>query len=651
MIILGINAYHADSSAAIFVDGKMIAAIEEERFTRVKHWAGFPEKAIAFCLKEAGVGYADVDHYAIGRDPKAKFFKKLVYLAMHPVGSFAAVKERLQNSRKVSSIENELARVSKLDASTFKNKIRQVEHHRSHIASAFFASPFEKAACLSIDGSGDFTTTMTGVGSGNDIEILDSVDFPHSIGIFYTAFTQLLGFPHYGDEYKVMGMAPYGEAKYMDLLEDVVKLTPDGLFRLNLSYFRTGTQGIISYGDDNAPIVAPLFSRKMVEVFSRESGVGSRESGVGGRELERREGTKLKEDRNTKATKDHEDHEGGAEEVGSSKLVVGSQESGVGSRELGVGALPRQKDEPLTQYHKDLAASVQRFTEKIIFYLLNKLHERTGLDDLCIAGGVAQNSVANGKILSNTPFKRIYIPSAGHDAGISMGAALFTQHGSLNYERQPAIRSAYTGSRFNNDEIRETLWNKQVRFKVLTDDAIFDLVTDCMINGGVVGWFTGRSEFGPRALGGRSIIADPRRADAKEILNLKVKRRESFRPFAPSVLKEYAAEYFECPDNDRDEVPFMEKVYPVKKDKQALIPAVTHVDGTGRLQTVDVEISPRYYNLIEAFRKKTGIPILLNTSFNENEPIVNTPSEALACYLRTEMDMLVMENVVIKRSW
>ncbi len=583
LIILGINAYHADSSAAIFVNGKMIAAIEEERFTRTKHWAGFPEKAIAFCLKEAGIGYEGVDHWAIGRDPKAKFFKKLVYLASHPVGSFAAVKERLLNSKKVSSIEHELSRLSGLPAKNFASKIKQVEHHRSHIASAFFASPFEKAACLSIDGSGDFTTTMTGIGDGNKIEILDSVDFPHSIGIFYTAFTQLLGFPHYGDEYKVMGMAPYGEPKYMHLLEDVVKLTDDGLFRLDLSYFRTGTQGIISYGADNAPIVAPLYGKKMIEKFGAPRNPG-------------RSGDQA-------------------------------------------------RAEPLTQYNKDLAASVQRFTEKIIFYLLEHLHRRTGIDDLCIAGGVAQNSVANGKILRNTPFKRIYIPSAGHDAGISMGAALFTQHGSLNYERQPAIRSAYTGSRFTNDFIREAMWEKQVKFKEMADDALFDLVTDCLINGGVVGWFTGRSEFGPRALGGRSIIADPRRADAKEILNSKVKRRESFRPFAPSVLKEYAAEYFEC----NDEVPFMEKVYPVRKEKQALIPAVTHVDGTGRLQTVDVEISPRYYNLIEAFRKKTGVPILLNTSFNENEPIVNSPQEALACYLRTEMDMLVMENVVVSR--
>ena len=590
MIIVGINAYHADSSAAIFIDGQLVAAIEEERFRRVKHWAGFPELAIRFCLQEAGIGYEKVDHWAIGRDPKAKFFKKLLYLAKNPGGSFAAIKDRLANSKKAASIHEELSSLSGLPANNFLGKIRQVEHHRSHIASAFFASPFDKAACLTIDGSGDFTTTMMAIGDGNTITVLDSVDFPHSIGIFYTAFTQLLGFPHYGDEYKVMGMAPYGVSQLADgsgqlaegnsqdiadKLAKVVKLTDDGLFKLDLDYFRTGTQGIISYDDKNQPVVAPLFSEKMIGAFGPA----------------------------------------------------------------------RKKDEPLNQYHKDLAASVQVFTEKIIFHLLNGLHKRTGLDNLCIAGGVAQNSVANGKILRNTPFKNIYIPSAGHDAGISMGAALYTQHASLNYKRQPAIRSAYTGSRFSNDEIKNMLREKNITFTEMADESLFNRISDCMINGGVVGWFSGRAEFGPRALGGRSIIADPRRTDAKEILNTKIKRRESFRPFAPSILKEYVSEYFEIVDD----VLFMEKVFPIKKDKQALIPAVTHVDGTGRLQTVDATVSPRYYALIEAFRKKTGIPILLNTSFNENEPIVNAPEEALACYLRTNMDMLVMENILIER--
>ncbi|MEO6706354.1 MAG: carbamoyltransferase C-terminal domain-containing protein [Ginsengibacter sp.] len=576
MIIIGINAYHADSSAAIFVNGKLMAAIEEERFRRVKHWAGFPQMAIEFCIKEAGISWEEVDYFAIGRDPKAKFFKKLLYLAANPSGSVAAIKNRWHNSRKVSSLEKELAAISGLSTHIFKPKIKQVEHHRSHIASAFFASPFEEAACLSIDGSGDFTTTMTAVGKGKEITVLDSVDFPHSIGIFYTAFTQLLGFPHYGDEYKVMGMAPYGEAKYVDKLKEVIQLTDNGLFQLNLEYFRKGTEGVISYGDDHVPVVQPMYSEKMVRKF---------------------------------------------------------------------GA-PRKKEEPLNQYHKDLAASVQRITELTIFHVMESLQKKTGLQNLCLAGGVAQNSVANGKIKTHTSFKNIYIPSAGHDAGIAMGAALYVQHQLLKKQRMPSILSAYTGSHFTNTDIKECLFAQNISFTEYGDEVLFDKITDCLIGGGVVGWFSGRSEFGPRALGARSILADPRRADAKEILNSKIKRRESFRPFAPSILKEYVDDYFEF----NDEVPFMEKVFSIKENKRNGIPAVTHVDGSGRLQTVDKNISPRYYHLIEAFRMKTGVPILLNTSFNENEPIVNTPAQALDCYLRTDMDMLVMENILVARS-
>lgn len=575
MVILGINAFHADSSAAIFVDGKLVAAIEEERFRRVKHWAGFPSKAILFCLKEANITIDEVDHIAIGRDPKAKFFKKILFLLKHPFGSIDVIRDRLGNSMKVASVDSEFNLVTGADRKSLKQKTHNVEHHRSHLASAFFASPFEEAALLSIDGSGDFSTTMIGTGSNNEIKVLDSVDFPHSIGIFYTAFTQLLGFPHYGDEYKVMGMAPYGEPKFLDKLSDVVHLTSDGLFKLNLEYFKSATKGVISYGDDNIPKVEPLFSDHLISKFG----------------------------------------------------------------------VPRKKDEPLSQYHKDLAASVQRMTEKVIFHILEHLHKRTGLKNVCIAGGVAQNSVANGKIIKNTSFTNVYIPSAGHDAGISMGAALYIQHHVLKNKRQPAIKSAFTGSHFSNEEIIEILTAKNISFSRMEDSQLFEKITDCLVNGGVVGWFNGRAEFGPRALGGRSIIADPRRTDAKEILNSKIKRRESFRPFAPSILKEYVSEFFDL----TDEVPFMEKVFPIKKDKQHLIPAVTHVDGTGRLQSVDKEVSPRYYGLIETFRERTGIPILLNTSFNENEPIVNSPFEALDCYLRTNMDMLVMENIVVVR--
>jgi len=575
MIIVGINAYHADSSAAIFVDGRLIAAIEEERFKRVKHWAGFPSQAMLFCIKEAGIRFEDVNYFAIGRDPKAKFLKKLLYLSKNPAGSISVVKNRLENSKKVSSLEHELAHISGMPVEKFKNKIRQVEHHRSHIASAFFASPFEEAACVSIDGSGDFTTTMTAIGKGNDLTILDSVDFPHSLGIFYTAFTQLLGFPHYGDEYKIMGMAPYGKPLYVDKLEEVIHLTNDGLFKLDLKYFRKGTEGVISYGDDHIPVVQPMYSEQMVSRFGP----------------------------------------------------------------------PRKKENPLTDYHKDLAASVQRMTENTIFHIMESLQKKTGIKNICLAGGVAQNSVANGKIKRKTSFEKIYIPSAGHDAGISIGAALYVQHQILKNERTASIRTAYTGSHYSNEEIKGFLSSRNIKYDELSDAALFDRITDCLIDGGVAGWFTGRAEFGPRALGGRSIIADPRRSDAKEILNSKIKRRESFRPFAPSILKEYVNDYFE----QNDDVPFMEKVFPIKESKRKAIPAVTHVDGSGRLQTVDKNISPRYYGLIETFRNKTGVPILLNTSFNENEPIVNTPEEALNCFLRTNMDMLILENILITR--
>lgn len=575
MIILGINAYHADSSAAILVDGKLLAATEEERFTRVKHWAGFPAQSILFCLKEAGITLHEVDHIAIGRDPKAKLLKKIMYLLKNPMGGLDTVMNRLQNSRKVSSLEKEFANITGIDEKMIKPKIHQVEHHRSHLASAFFASPFEEAALLSIDGSGDFTTTMIGIGQNNNFNVLDSVDFPVSVGSFYTAFTQFLGFPHYGDEYKVMGLAPLGEPKYVDKLRDVIQFTENGLFNWNHKYFKSAKDIVVTYGDDHIPFVGTLYTPYLEEKFGKA----------------------------------------------------------------------REKGAELTQYHKDIAASVQRFTEELIFHIVNHLQKRTGLKNLCIAGGVAQNSVANGKILKNSKFENLYIPSAGHDAGISMGAAYYVYNQVLKQPRAKAIYSAYTGSIFNNEEIEIYLKSRNITYTRYEDNELYDRVTNCLIDSGVVGWFQGRAEFGPRALGGRSILADPRRNDAKDLLNAKIKRRESFRPFAPSILREYVNEYFELNDN----VPFMEKVFPIKKEKQGSIPAVTHVDGTGRLQSVDIDVSPRYYHLIEEFRKKTGVPILLNTSFNENEPIVNTPGEALDCFLRTQMDMLVLENCVVQR--
>jgi carbamoyltransferase len=575
MYILGINAYHADSSAAIFKDGLMIAATEEERFTRIKHWAGFPALAIQFCLREAGIRLAEVDCITIGRDPKAKFLNKLNYLRKNPSLVFGAIK-RYRNGKEVTRLEDEFRKIdSTVDYYSLKNKIKNIEHHRSHLASAFFASPFEESAILSIDGSGDFTTTMIAVGRGNKIEVLDSVDFPVSCGLFYTAFTQFLGFPHYGDEYKVMGLAPYGEAKYTDKVKKVLKFLPNGLYTWNDEYFVQPTRAGFKY-ENNIPSVGNLYSAKFTELFGQ----------------------------------------------------------------------PRNDKEELSQYHKDLAASVQRVTEELIFYILKHLKEKTGMKNICIAGGVAQNSVANGKVADATGFDGVYIPSAGHDAGISMGSALYQYNHVLDQPRAKPIYTAYTGSRYSNEEIEQFLQSRNIVYRRLSDEELYDVVTNKLIEPGVVGWFNGRAEFGPRALGARSIIADPRNAKAKDLLNSKIKRRESFRPFAPSILKEYTGDYF----TKTGEVPFMEKVFPIIPGKQASIPAVTHVDGTGRLQTVDKEIAPRYYALIDAFRKKTGVPILLNTSFNENEPIVNTPAEALDCFLRTQMDMLVLENCVIERQ-
>jgi carbamoyltransferase len=574
MIILGINAYHADSSAAIFVNGEMIAATEEERFRRVKHWAGFPSEAVKFCLREAGVTLKEVDHICIGRDPRAKRWNKIKYVLSNIGTKNTLLSDRIRNSRKVSSIEAELSEISSLPEGEIKPKVRNVEHHRSHLASAFFASPFEEAAILSIDGSGDFTTTMLAVGRGNQIEVLDSLDFPVSAGLFYTAFTQYLGFPHYGDEYKVMGLAPYGEPKYVKEIKQVLKFEDNGLFSWDASFFTPPTEIKLAY-EQNIPTVSVLYSEKLEELLGP-----AREAGV-----------------------------------------------------------------ELSQHHKDIAASVQRVCEELIIHILTHLQKRTGLRNVCIAGGVAQNSVANGKVLSSTKFEHLYIPSAGHDAGISMGAALYVYNHELKQPRAKAVYSAYTGSKFSNEEIEAYLKERGVAYVRLSDEELYDKVTDKLIEPGVVGWFSGRAEFGPRALGGRSIIADPRNARAKELLNLKIKRRESFRPFAPSILKEYTGEYF----TRVEDVPFMEKVFPIKPVKQKEIPAVTHADGTGRLQTVMKEVSPRYYALIERFRQKTGVPILLNTSFNENEPIVNTPEEALNCFLRTQMDMLVLENCVIER--
>ena len=574
MYILGINAFHGDSSACLLKDGKVLCATEEERFRRVKHWAGFPTEAIKFCLEDEGISIKQVDHITISRDPKANFFKKVLHSLKNSI-SISTIWNRLTNAKKVSSVKGELAKIFELPESEIKAEVHNIEHHRSHIASSFFASRFDKSAILSIDGFGDFTSTMTAIGKGNKFDVLDEVNYPHSLGVFYSTVTQFLGFPNYGDEYKVMGLAPYGEAKYLKELEQILTLTDDGFFKLNRKYFKHFKEGVAMSWEGGSPTIESLFTPEWEKLFRKA----------------------------------------------------------------------REKNDELEQFHIDLATSVQKFTEKVIFHMLNHLQKKTGCENICITGGVAQNSVANGKILENTNFKNIYIPSAGHDAGTSIGSALYLYNQILGKERLEEITSAYFGKKSSQEEIVKVLEKESVKYKIYSDEDLYEKVSDKLVDGGVVGWFQGRAEFGPRALGHRSIIVDPRRKDAKDLLNEKIKRRESFRPFAPSILKEAVSDYFV----QKDTVPFMEKVFDIKKEKYDEIPAVTHVDGTGRLQSVDNEVSPRYHKLISKFAEKSGVPILLNTSFNENEPIVNKPEEALSCFLRTKMDMLVMENIIVER--
>ncbi len=574
MYILGVNAYHGDSSACLIKNGVVVCAIEEERIRRIKHWAGFPSESIKFCLDDEGITIEQIDYITISRDPKANFHKKLLYILRYKT-SIPRVYSRLRNYKKVAKIKEQIANLFQVPEYIIKAKVYNIEHHRSHIASSFFASSFRQSAILSVDGFGDFTSTMSAIGNGNNFQVLNQVNYPHSLGLFYTTVTQFLGFPNYGDEYKVMGLAPYGRPRYLKDLEQAIKLNSDGFFKLNKLFFKHFDEGVLMNWEGGVPMIATLFTKKWEDIFGQS----------------------------------------------------------------------RRNEDKIEQFHFDLAASAQKLTENVIFHMLNHLHKETGCTNICITGGVAQNSVVNGKILKNTPFKKIYIPSAAHDAGTSIGSGLYLYNKLLGNERKREITTAYFGSCFSNKEIIQILDAKSIKHNVLSDDDLFEKVSECLVQGKVVGWFQGRSEFGSRALGHRSILVDPRRKDAKELLNSKIKMRESFRPFAPSVLKEFVSEYFKQNDNSL----FMEKVFDIKENKKEYIPAVTHVDGTGRLQSVDKDISPRYQKLISKFAEKTGIPILLNTSFNENEPIVNTPNEALDCFLRTKMDLLVMENVIIER--
>ncbi len=581
MIILGINAHHADAAACIVVDGKLVAAAEEERFRRIKHWAGFPSAAIRYCLDEAGVELNAVDHVAVNRDPNARLLQRARFLvARRP--SLGAIKRRLANRARIRDLRGELVEAFHLDS--LKPKLHNVEHHRAHLASAFFVAPFDEAAVLSIDGFGDFVSAMWGVARGNAIEVLGEIGFPHSLGIFYTALTQYLGFPHYGDEYKVMGLAPYGRPSMMEAMRDIVRVTKDGRFALNTDYFTHHSAGLDMVWQGGAPVIGPVYSEKLIE-------------------------------------------------------------------KLGPA---RAAEEPIEQRHKDLAASMQAMFEEAYFALATSLFEKTKVSRLCLAGGCGYNSVANGMVFDRSPFRDLYVQAAAGDAGGAIGAAYWVWNQELHNGRSFVMEHAYWGPAYGDDAIDEAIAHRRddldaarcSMHRVVDERELCRRTAEQIAAGDVVGWFQGRMEWGPRALGNRSIVCDPRRADMKSILNQKIKRRESFRPFAPSVLREAAGDWFET---DYD-VPFMLQVYQIREEKRALIPAVTHVNGSGRLQTVTESQNPRYYRLIEAFRDATGVPLVLNTSFNENEPVVNTPGQALDCFLRTKMDLLVMGDLMIRRT-
>lgn len=582
--ILGINAYHGDSSACILKDGELIAAVEEERFRRIKHWAGFPSMSVNFCLKKAGISLIDVDHIAINQDPRANLGKKITYtLKNRP--DFGFIIERLRNRYKRENIPTQLNQ--HYPDTPFKGELHQIEHHMTHVSSTFHVSPFDEAVVASIDGFGDFASCAWGTGKGADIQIDGRVYFPHSLGIFYQAVTQYLGFFHYGDEYKVMGLAPYGQPNYMKEMREIVRLYEDGTFKLNLNVFRHHIKKVDYRWENGAPAVGDLYSSGMEDLLGPA----------------------------------------------------------------------RNKNEELTQRHKDIAHSAQAMYEDAMFNLLNHLHKKYQLDSICLAGGCAMNSVANGKVRRRTSFKNLYIQSAAGDAGGAIGAAYSVWY-KLDGEQTEQLNNhhqhAYWGPEFNDDELRQAIDNHQVEFKsagciiekTTGADELCAKTVDEIVKGNVIGWFQGRMEWGPRALGNRSILCDPRRSDMKDILNLKIKRRESFRPFAPSILREEVNLWFE----EEDDVPFMMQVYQIREDRRSEIPAVTHVDGSGRLQTVLKETNPLYHKLIRKFQEKTGVPMLLNTSFNENEPVVCKPDEAIDCFLRTKMDVLILGDWFIKRK-
>ena len=567
MLILGLNMFHADASAAILQDGEIAFAIAEERLNRIKHYAGFPALAIQACLDAVGARISDVDHVAIGQDKDANLAKKIEYAVANPdkLLNFLQLRRRKQQMQNLRSL---LARSLACDPGSLKFQEHHLEHHIAHIASAFYCSPWDRAAGFSYDGSGDFVSTMMARCHETEIEVLNRVFLPHSLGSFYTMICEFIGYNRYGDEGKVMGLAPYGKATYCDQVRQIIG-TLNGEFRLNLRYFKSigSNQGMKVLSDGTVQL-ARHFSERMQEMFGE----------------------------------------------------------------------PRLPHTEITQRDMDLAYAMQYWFEESFFHLLGELHERVPEERLAMAGGCALNSVANGKLFSRTPFRETWIQPAAGDEGLALGAALHTWHSVLKQPRRHSMKHSNLGPEFSPDKIERELQTADLKFVRLEREPLLQSVAQQMAAGNVVGWFQGRMEWGPRALGNRSIVAHPGLSNMKDILNARIKQREWFRPFAPSILAERQSDYFEHSHPS----PFMLHVYKIRSEKREQLCAVNHVDNTGRLQSVSREENPLYYDLIKAFERESGIPVILNTSFNENEPIVCGPEQAIDCFKRTRMDALAI---------
>jgi len=575
MLILGLNMFHADASAAIVLDGEVKFAIAEERLNRRKHFGGFPALAVKACLEAVGAKVSDVEHVTVGQDSDANLARKVQYALANPakILNFIRLRQRKEALRDVRSL---LLKALDVDSSQLRFQEHHLEHHIAHIASAYYCSPWEKAAGFSYDGSGDFVSTMMARCEGNEIEVLDRVFLPHSLGSLYTMICEFIGYSQYGDEGKVMGLAPYGKETFCEHVGKMVAAKESG-FQLDLSYFKPlGSNQGMQVLPDGTVRLARHFSDRMEELFGD----------------------------------------------------------------------PRQPHAEIMQRDMDLAFAVQHRFEEIFFHLLNQLHARVPLDNLAMAGGCALNSVGNGKLFDRTPFRHTYIQPAAGDEGLAIGAAMHTYHSVLKQPRRYALRHSYLGPDFSDSRIQSALSSASLEGRKLERQALLVEVADQIAAGNVVGWFQGRMEWGPRALGNRSIVAHPGLPNMKDVLNARIKHREWFRPFAPSILADKQHEYFE---HDHPS-PFMLHVYKIRPEKRKDLCAVNHVDDTGRLQTVTREENPMYYDLISAFYRKTGIPVILNTSFNENEPIVCTPEEAIDCFQRTRMDVLAIGSFLVTKT-